>query len=66
MTSWLFYPIFSHRWVTSIFLAMVVRAGAPSARAELRYKYYRSILNMSPDGSSKQIQRRLYINFQAT
>ena len=40
--------------------------GGPSARAELRYKYYRSILNMSPDGSSKQIQRRLYINFQAT
>ena len=29
-------------------------------------KCYRSILNKSPDGSSKQIQRRLYINFQAT
>ena len=38
MTSWLFYQIFSHRWVTSIFLAMVLRARAPSARAELRYE----------------------------
>ena len=37
MTSWLFYQIFSHRWVTSIFLAMVLRARAPSARAKLRY-----------------------------
>ena len=36
MTSWLFYQIFSHPWVTSIFLAMVLRALAPSARAELR------------------------------
>ena len=32
MMSWLFYQIFSHRWVTSIFLAMVLRARAPSAR----------------------------------
>ena len=29
------------------------------------YKYYRSILNLSPDGLGG-IQRRLYINFQAT
>ena len=33
MTSWIFYQFFSHRWVTSIFLAMVLRprafGGAP-------------------------------------
>ena len=28
MTSWLFYQIFSHRWVTSIFLAMGARSSA--------------------------------------
>ena len=36
MTSWLFYQIFSHRWVTSIFLAMVLRArGAPLLLCQL-------------------------------
>ena len=30
------------------------------------YKYYRSIINLSPNGLGDQIQRRLYINFQAT
>ena len=29
------------------------------------YKYFRSILNLSPDGTSKQIQRRLYVNVQS-
>ena len=28
------------------------------------YKYYRSILNLSPDGTSQSIRRRLYINVQ--
>ena len=28
------------------------------------YKYLRTILNLSPDGTSKQIQRRLYVNFK--
>ena len=28
------------------------------------YKYYRSILNLSPDGTSPSIQRRLYLNVQ--
>ena len=30
------------------------------------YKYYRSILNISPDGTSQSIQRRLYVNVQST
>ena len=47
MTSWLFYQIFSHRWVTSIFLAMVLRARAPSARAELRYERERWYMKVS-------------------
>ena len=34
-TSWLFYQIFSHRWVTSIFLAMVLRARARSSAKKL-------------------------------
>ena len=29
------------------------------------YKYLRTILNLSPDGTSKQIQRRLYVNFKS-
>ena len=29
------------------------------------YKYFRSILNLSPDGTSKQIQRRLYVTVQS-
>ena len=29
------------------------------------YKYYRSILNLSPDGISTSIQRRLYVNVQS-
>ena len=29
------------------------------------YKYLRSILNLSPDGSSLGIQRRLYVNFKS-
>ena len=28
------------------------------------YKYFRSILNLSPDSTSQSIQRRLYINVQ--
>ena len=30
------------------------------------HKYYRSILNLSPNGTSKLIQRRLYVNVQST
>ena len=30
------------------------------------YKYYRSILNLSPDSTSQSIQRRLYINVQCS
>ena len=30
------------------------------------YKYYRSILNLSPDGTSPSIQRRLYVNVQSS
>ena len=30
------------------------------------YKDFRSILNLSPDGTSKQIQRRLYVTVQST
>ena len=30
-----------------------------------KYKYLRTILNLSPDGTSKQIQRRLYVNFKS-
>ena len=30
-----------------------------------KYKYVRTILNLSPDGTSKQIQRRLYVNFKS-
>ena len=29
------------------------------------YKYLRTILNLSPDGTSNQIQRRLYVNFKS-
>ena len=29
------------------------------------YKYLRTILNLSPDGTSKQIPRRLYVNFKS-
>ena len=29
------------------------------------YKYLRTILNLSSDGTSKQIQRRLYVNFKS-
>ena len=29
------------------------------------YTYLRTILNLSPDGTSKQIQRRLYVNFKS-
>ena len=29
------------------------------------YKYLRTILNLSPDSTSKQIQRRLYVNFKS-
>ena len=29
------------------------------------YKYHRTILNLSPDGTSNRIQRRLYVNFKS-
>ena len=35
-------------------------------KIDSEYKYYRSILNLSPDGDSKFIQRRLYVNVQSS
>ena len=37
MMSWLFYQIFSHRWVTSIFLAMVLCARSSAIKEQLSY-----------------------------
>ena len=44
---------------------MLIRK-AHTIKVDSDYKYYRSVLNLAPDGSSPTIQRRLYINFDAT
>ena len=36
-----------------------------TVKVNSEYKYLRTILNLSPDGTSKQIQRRLYVNFKS-
>ena len=41
-----------------------IDSGLP-VKVNSEYKYLRTILNLSPDGTSKQIQRRLYVNFKS-
>ena len=36
-----------------------------TVKVNSEYKYLRTILNLSPDGTSKKIQRRLYVNFKS-
>ena len=62
MTSWLFYQIFSQRWVTSIFLAMVLRARAPSARAELRYKLTKKQMKTKKHNERRKVSNNSLTN----
>ena len=45
-------------------LNMNIDSGS-TIKVNSEYKYLRTILNLSPDGTSSQIQRRLYVNFKS-
>ena len=60
-------PFYSYEFDSSIlsFEGLNVNVSGLTVKVNSEYKYLRTILNLSPDGTSKQIQRRLYVNFKS-
>ena len=60
-------PFYSYEFDSSIlsFEGLNMNVSGLTVKVNSEYKYLRTILNLSPDGTSKQIQRRLYVNFKS-
>ena len=60
-------PFYSYEFDSSIlsFEGLNMNVSGLTVKVNSEYKYLRAILNLSPDGTSKQIQRRLYVNFKS-
>ena len=61
-------PFYDYEFGSTVlsFEALNINIGTGlTVKVNSEYKYLRTILNLSPDGTSKQIQRRLYVNFKS-
>ena len=61
-------PFYSYEFASTLLgfekLNMNIDSGT-TIKVNSEYKYLRTILNLSPDGTSPSIQRRLYVNFKS-
>ena len=61
-------PFYSYEFESTLLgfekLNMNIDSGT-TIKVNSEYKYLRTILNLSPDGTSPSIQRRLYVNFKS-
>ena len=61
-------PFYSYEFASTLLgfekLNMNIDSGT-TIKVNSEYKYLRTILNLSPDGDSPSIQRRLYVNFKS-
>ena len=61
-------PFYGYEFVSTLLgfekLNMNIDSGT-TIKVNSEYKYLRTILNLSPDGDSPSIQRRLYVNFKS-
>ena len=60
-------PFYDYEFGSTIlgYEALNLNVTGSTIKVNSEYKYIRSILNITPDGTSPSIQRRLYVNFKS-